>query len=105
MGLHPPSPPIAETWGPRGCLGWGGVSMFSMLPLPSPKISSTSNCTDYQSRRLNIMYSDGAGKLHHAHTVGAEPPCTLGGMRGMGGGDDHETPELLCPPLPIPFPR
>lgn len=79
MGLHPPSPPIAETWGPRGCLGWGGVSMFSMLPLPSPKISSTSNCTDYQSRRLNIMYSDGAGKLHHAHTVGAEPPCTLGG--------------------------
>ncbi|XP_031463008.1 serine--tRNA ligase, mitochondrial isoform X2 [Phasianus colchicus] len=33
------------------------------------EISSTSNCTDYQSRRLNIMYSDGAGKLHHAHTV------------------------------------
>uniref|UniRef100_A0A8C3Q244 serine--tRNA ligase n=1 Tax=Chrysolophus pictus TaxID=9089 RepID=A0A8C3Q244_CHRPC len=33
------------------------------------EISSTSNCTDYQSRRLNIMYSDGAGKLHHTHTV------------------------------------
>ncbi|XP_021234714.1 serine--tRNA ligase, mitochondrial isoform X1 [Numida meleagris] len=33
------------------------------------EISSTSNCTDYQSRRLNIMYSDGAGKLRYAHTV------------------------------------
>uniref|UniRef100_A0A663FDI5 serine--tRNA ligase n=1 Tax=Aquila chrysaetos chrysaetos TaxID=223781 RepID=A0A663FDI5_AQUCH len=33
------------------------------------EISSTSNCTDYQSRRLNIMYSDGAGQLRHAHTV------------------------------------
>uniref|UniRef100_A0A672TKM1 serine--tRNA ligase n=1 Tax=Strigops habroptila TaxID=2489341 RepID=A0A672TKM1_STRHB len=33
------------------------------------EISSASNCTDYQSRRLNIMYSDGAGVLRHAHTV------------------------------------
>ncbi|XP_074786892.1 serine--tRNA ligase, mitochondrial isoform X2 [Athene noctua] len=33
------------------------------------EISSASNCTDYQSRRLNIMYSDGAGRLRHAHTV------------------------------------
>ncbi|XP_061231936.1 serine--tRNA ligase, mitochondrial isoform X1 [Neopsephotus bourkii] len=33
------------------------------------EISSASNCTDYQSRRLNIMYSDGAGQLRHAHTV------------------------------------
>ncbi|XP_064359068.1 serine--tRNA ligase, mitochondrial isoform X2 [Dromaius novaehollandiae] len=33
------------------------------------EISSASNCTDFQSRRLNIMYSDGAGRLRHAHTV------------------------------------
>ncbi|XP_027765048.1 serine--tRNA ligase, mitochondrial [Empidonax traillii] len=33
------------------------------------EISSASNCTDYQSRRLNIMYSDGQGRLRHAHTV------------------------------------
>ncbi|XP_074423354.1 serine--tRNA ligase, mitochondrial isoform X2 [Larus michahellis] len=33
------------------------------------EISSASNCTDYQSRRLNIMYSDGGGRLRHAHTV------------------------------------
>ncbi|XP_055648441.1 LOW QUALITY PROTEIN: serine--tRNA ligase, mitochondrial [Falco peregrinus] len=33
------------------------------------EISSASNCTDYQSRRLNIMYSDSARRLRHAHTV------------------------------------
>ncbi|XP_054374159.1 serine--tRNA ligase, mitochondrial isoform X2 [Molothrus ater] len=33
------------------------------------EISSASNCTDYQSRRLNIMYSGEGGRLRHAHTV------------------------------------
>ncbi|KYO41762.1 serine--tRNA ligase, mitochondrial-like [Alligator mississippiensis] len=33
------------------------------------EISSASNCTDYQSRRLHIMYRDGAGARRHAHTV------------------------------------
>lgn len=32
------------------------------------EISSTSNCTDYQSKRLNIYCRDGSTKLH-AHTV------------------------------------
>ncbi|XP_074872365.1 serine--tRNA ligase, mitochondrial [Carettochelys insculpta] len=33
------------------------------------EISSASNCTDYQSRRLNIMYYDQLGQLRYAHTV------------------------------------
>ncbi|MEE6490583.1 hypothetical protein FKM82_015908 [Ascaphus truei] len=33
------------------------------------EISSASNCTDYQSRRLNIMYQKLDGELQHAHTV------------------------------------
>uniref|UniRef100_A0A8C3XLJ0 Serine--tRNA ligase, mitochondrial n=1 Tax=Chelydra serpentina TaxID=8475 RepID=A0A8C3XLJ0_CHESE len=33
------------------------------------EISSASNCTDYQSRRLNIMYYDRMGQLCYAHTV------------------------------------
>lgn len=32
------------------------------------EISSTSNCTDYQSKRLNIYFQDGDKKFH-AHTV------------------------------------
>ncbi|XP_048378623.1 serine--tRNA ligase, mitochondrial isoform X2 [Stegostoma tigrinum] len=35
------------------------------------EISSASNCTDYQSRRLNIMYYEEAAQLKYAHTVNA----------------------------------
>ncbi|XP_077980569.1 serine--tRNA ligase, mitochondrial-like [Glandiceps talaboti] len=33
------------------------------------EISSTSNCTDYQSRRLNIKYCDESGGEHYVNTV------------------------------------
>ncbi|XP_041035455.1 serine--tRNA ligase, mitochondrial isoform X2 [Carcharodon carcharias] len=33
------------------------------------ELSSASNCTDYQSRRLNIMYYEEAARLKYAHTV------------------------------------
>ncbi|TNN54257.1 Serine--tRNA ligase, mitochondrial [Liparis tanakae] len=35
------------------------------------EISSGSNCTDYQSRRLNILYERADGALQYAHTVNA----------------------------------
>uniref|UniRef100_A0A3Q2QUN9 Serine--tRNA ligase, mitochondrial n=1 Tax=Fundulus heteroclitus TaxID=8078 RepID=A0A3Q2QUN9_FUNHE len=35
------------------------------------EISSASNCTDYQSRRLNILYEREDGSLQYAHTVNA----------------------------------
>ncbi|XP_066559813.1 serine--tRNA ligase, mitochondrial isoform X2 [Amia ocellicauda] len=35
------------------------------------EISSASNCTDYQSRRLHIMYENKEGDLRYAHTVNA----------------------------------
>ncbi|GLV40315.1 Seryl-tRNA synthetase mitochondrial [Carabus blaptoides fortunei] len=33
------------------------------------EVSSCSNCTDYQSRRLNIKYAMDNGELRHVHTV------------------------------------
>uniref|UniRef100_A0A671SBX5 serine--tRNA ligase n=1 Tax=Sinocyclocheilus anshuiensis TaxID=1608454 RepID=A0A671SBX5_9TELE len=35
------------------------------------EISSASNCTDYQSRRLNILYEENDGNLKYAYTVNA----------------------------------
>uniref|UniRef100_A0A9J8DGN7 serine--tRNA ligase n=1 Tax=Cyprinus carpio carpio TaxID=630221 RepID=A0A9J8DGN7_CYPCA len=35
------------------------------------EISSASNCTDYQSRHLNILYEGNDGNLEYAHTVNA----------------------------------
>ncbi|XP_036602788.1 serine--tRNA ligase, mitochondrial [Trichosurus vulpecula] len=44
-----------EAWMPgRGCFG---------------EVSSASNCTDFQSRRLHIMYETQMGDLQHVHTV------------------------------------
>jgi seryl-tRNA synthetase len=42
---------------------------------PSPaggewgEVTSTSNCTDYQARRLNIRYKDGDGKNRFVHML------------------------------------
>lgn len=33
------------------------------------EVTSTSNCTDYQSRRLNIRYRDGQGKIRHVYLL------------------------------------
>ncbi|XP_067875042.1 serine--tRNA ligase, mitochondrial isoform X2 [Heterodontus francisci] len=33
------------------------------------ELSSASNCTDYQSRRLNIMYYEETARLKYAHTI------------------------------------
>ncbi|XP_039104898.1 serine--tRNA ligase, mitochondrial isoform X2 [Hyaena hyaena] len=35
------------------------------------EVTSASNCTDFQSRRLHIMLQEEAGELHFAHTVNA----------------------------------
>ena len=44
-----------EAWMP-GRKAWG-------------EISSCSNCTDYQSKRLNIKYQDNANVMKNVHTV------------------------------------
>lgn len=33
------------------------------------EVSSASNCTDFQSRRLNVMYQRPNGELRHCHTI------------------------------------
>lgn len=33
------------------------------------ELSSCSNCTDYQARRLNIKYHDKNGQILHSHTL------------------------------------
>lgn len=39
-----------------------GVKMYG-------EISSSSNCTDFQSKRLNVFTEDSQGNEIHAHTV------------------------------------
>lgn len=43
-------------------------------PRPLAQVTSASNCTDFQSRRLHIMFQKEAGELQFAHTVSARTP-------------------------------
>ena len=60
---------------PGVCILWlDSEYNYSRIPVSilscSLKVSSCSNCTDYQSRRLNIKYRQrGTGSLLHAHTL------------------------------------
>lgn len=48
------------------------------------QISSASNCTDYQSRRLNILYEDEDGSLQYSHTVRPDSADQSGDGSGCG---------------------
>jgi len=57
-----------------GDLGRPAVAKYDIEAwLPSEnryrETHSTSNCTDFQARRLNIRYRDKAGKLNFVHTL------------------------------------
>ncbi len=57
-----------------GDLGFPAAAKYDIEAwLPSQnryrETHSTSNCTDFQARRLNIRYRDKAGKLNFVHTV------------------------------------
>ncbi|XP_037044558.1 serine--tRNA ligase, mitochondrial-like [Bradysia coprophila] len=55
------------------------------------EISSCSNCTDYQARRLDIRFSDRNGQIVHAHTVngtGCAVPRMLMAIAENGQNED-----------------
>lgn len=45
------------------------VEYYSPADKKYHELTSCSNCTDYQSRNLNIKYRNDAGKLEYAHTL------------------------------------
>lgn len=67
-----------EAWMP-GRNGWGEVRMSSMLIFLTHQISSASNCTEYQARRLNIRYGNGetAGFAHTLNGTAMAVPRML----------------------------
>lgn len=57
-----------------GDLGFSAAKKYDLEAwLPGQKayreMTSTSNCTDFQTRRLKIRYKDGNGKIQYAHSL------------------------------------
>lgn len=66
------------------------------------EVTSTSNCTDYQSRRLNIKYKDDDGKNKYVHTLNgtaiAAGRAMLAILENYQNADGSVTiPEVLVP--------
>lgn len=55
--------------------GWAYPPTDEPLTLSCPQVTSASNCTDFQSRRLHIMFQTETGELCFAHTVRLVHPC------------------------------
>jgi seryl-tRNA synthetase len=60
--------------GDLGAAAWRKFDLEAWMPARGDggawgEITSTSNCTDFQARRLNIKYRDAAGKLQFVHTL------------------------------------
>lgn len=72
------------------------------------EISSASNCTDYQSRRLNIKYSNDNGDKKHVHTVNgtacAVPRLVMAIFEKFGPqvGFKISIPPVLLPYMDLP---
>lgn len=84
-------------------------------PRPLTQVTSASNCTDFQSRRLHIMFQTEAGELQFAHTVSTRAPCLHSprparlspspgparpGPRSERASLSGERHSLCCPPPP-----
>lgn len=70
------------------------------------EITSTSNCTDYQSRALNIKYVDVDGKKKYAYTLNgtavADPRALIAILENYQQADGSiKVPEILRPYLPF----
>jgi len=76
--------------------------------IPSKKdygeVTSCSNCTDYQSRRLNIRYKLGTGNNPFVHTINgtacAIPRTILGLLEHFF---DPKTEHLILPATLVPY--
>ncbi|XP_041599140.1 serine--tRNA ligase, mitochondrial isoform X2 [Vulpes lagopus] len=67
------------------------------------EVTSASNCTDFQSRRLHIMFQKEAGELHFAHTVNATACAVPRLLIAILESNQQEDGSVLVPPALQPY--
>jgi seryl-tRNA synthetase len=81
-----------EAWMParNGTGAWG-------------EITSTSNCTEFQARRLNIRYRDGAGKLQYAATLNGTALSVCRAMVALMENHQQQNGSIIMPKALQPY--
>ena len=67
------------------------------------EVTSTSNCTDYQSRRLNIKYKDDDGKNKYVHTLNGTAIAVGRAMLAIFENYQNEDGSITIPEVLVPF--
>lgn len=67
------------------------------------EVTSTSNCTDYQARRLNIKYKDDDGKNKYVHTLNGTAIAVGRAMLAILENYQNEDGSVTMPPALVPL--
>ncbi len=67
------------------------------------EVTSTSNCTDYQARRLNIKYKDDDGKNKYVHTLNGTAIAAGRAMLAILENCQNEDGSVSIPEVLVPF--
>ena len=67
------------------------------------EVTSTSNCTDYQSRRLNIKYKDDDGKNKYVHTLNGTAIAISRGIIALLENYQQADGTVRIPPALVPY--
>ena len=69
------------------------------------EITSTSNCTDFQARRLGIRYKNDEGKNVHAHTLNGTAIAISRGLISVIENGQQEDGSIRIPEKLVPLLR
>ena len=67
------------------------------------EVTSTSNCTDYQARRLNIKYKDDDGKNKYVHTLNGTAIAVGRAMLAILENYQNADGSVTIPPVLVPY--
>lgn len=67
------------------------------------EVTSTSNCTDYQARRLNVKYHDDDGKNKYVHMLNGTAIAVGRAMLAIMENYQNEDGSITIPPVLVPF--
>jgi seryl-tRNA synthetase len=67
------------------------------------EVTSTSNCTDFQSRRLNVKFKDASGKKSLVHTLNGTAVATTRTMVAILENFQNEDGSVTVPKVLRPY--
>ncbi|HAM78337.1 MAG TPA: serine--tRNA ligase, partial [Treponema sp.] len=67
------------------------------------EVTSTSNCTDYQARRLNVKYRDDDGKNKYVHMLNGTAIAVGRAMLAILENYQNADGSVTIPPALVPF--